>query len=139
MNERYCLYENGILAGECNCSQSEHFYLAERVGIHCKMDDAQQGCREFLELLRHHARFTLKTSDELSSLPHGKAMRLQSGGLRGLYAALNDSDQLPACIEDVHRLIHLAKEMFESLDNIPFQEVIKQVAACQGHKRRPKP
>ena len=138
MNERYCLYEKGILAGECSCSQSERFYLAERVGVHCKSDDAQQGCREFLELLRHHARFALKTSDELSALPHGKAMRLQSGGLRGLYTTLNDSDEFPPCIEDVHALISLAIEIFDSLDKIPFQDVIKQVAAYEGRKRRSK-
>ena len=63
MNERACLFEKSILSGRCSCSQSSRFCLAEREGVHCVSDQAQDQCGDLLELLKHHARFALKLND----------------------------------------------------------------------------
>ncbi|MEJ1356195.1 MAG: hypothetical protein RPU52_08340 [Candidatus Sedimenticola sp. (ex Thyasira tokunagai)] len=136
MNERFCLFEKGVLASQCRCCQSERFYLAERIGVHCASDEGQLRCKELLELLRHHARFTLKNHSK-GALPHGQAIRIQIGGLRGVHSVLKE-EKPPLCIEDVYNLLKQAAETFDSLDHLPFQEVIKQVAAYKGRSRRPK-
>ena len=136
MNDRYCLFEKSILSGECACSQANRFCLAEREGVHCKSDGAQRQCEELLELLRHHTRFTLKSSNDTGALPHGKAIRIQIGGLRGLNAAVLGDEALPASkIDDIHGLINRALDSFGRLEDFPFQEIIKQVAAYKGRRR----
>lgn len=136
MNDRYCLFEKTILTGECACSQADRFCLAEREGVHCKSDAAQRQCEELLRLLRHHTRFTLKSSNDTGALPHGKAIRIQIGGLRGLYAAVHsDEEAASAKIDDIHGLIKHAVKTFERLEDLPFQEIIKQVAAYKGRRR----
>lgn len=92
MNERFCLFEKGILTSQCSCSRSARFYLAERIGVHCDSDEGQHRCSDLLELLRHHARFTLKNHSR-GALPHGQAMRIQIGGLRGVHAVLNNEER----------------------------------------------
>jgi len=136
MNERYCLFEKGVLSGQCNCSQAAKFFLAEREGMHCRSEAGQRRCEELLKLLRQHARFTLKFANPTSALTHAKALRIQIGGLQGLYMLLNTAEELPAVVEDVYALVESAVQTFERLDRLPFQEIIKQVAAYKGRERR---
>ena len=135
MNERFCLFEKTILSGECTCSQAERFCLAEREGVHCKSDTAQQQCEELLTLLRQHSRFTLKSSDETGALPHGKAIRIQIGGLRGLHAATQGDYGESSKINDIHGLIEKVLEKFGRLEDLPFQVIIKHIAAYKGRRR----
>ncbi len=135
INERPCAYEKSLLSHQCNCSQAKKVCIAEREGVHCLSDEAQEQCIELLENLRRQARFALK-SDAMRVLPHGQAMRLQVGGLRGLYLALNpDAEESPECIENVYDLISQARQTFDGLDSLPYQILIQQVAAYRSRTR----
>ena len=135
VNERFCPYEKSILTNQCLCTEAKRFCIAEREGVHCLSDEAQQQCLEYLEVLRRHARFTLRSNDDRSALPHAKAMRIQVGGLRGIHRVLHPAEDTPQPVPDIYGLIGEARDRFGGLDNLPFQEIIKEVAAYQG--RRP--
>jgi hypothetical protein len=135
VNERICVYEKGVLSRKCNCSKAKKLCIAEREGVHCTTDEAQEQCQEFLEQLRQQARFALKSNDDRAVLPHGQAMRLQVGGLRGLHVALHEDQPVPDSIDDVYGLISQAKATFDGLDKLPYQKLIQQVAAYKGRQR----
>jgi hypothetical protein len=136
INERPCVYEKSLLSLHCSCSQARKVCIAEREGVNCLSDEAQEQCIELLETLRKKARFALKSNNDKETLPHGKAMRLQVGGLRGLYLALSpEAAATPDCVEDIYGLINRAKEVFNGLENLPYQILIKEVAAYQGRSR----
>ena len=135
VNERFCPYEKSILTNQCRCSRAKRFCIAEREGVNCLSDRAQKQCLDLLDLLRHQSRFALKATDERTVLPHGKAMRVQMGGLRGIHKAMHPEQQIPRPIPDVFGLIEAARERFERLDALPFQEIVQQVAAYQGRPR----
>lgn len=135
INERFCPYEKSILTNNCACSQADRFCIAEREGVHCKSAKAQSQCLELLDILRRQSRFALKSTDERSALPHAKAMRVQVGGLRGLHAALKPGQPVPPLIKDVHGVIQKARRRFGSLEQLPFQIIIQQIAAYVGRKR----
>lgn len=135
INRRLCMFEKGILASYCSCSQAERFCLAEREGIYCCSDRAHRLCQALMDQLRHHARFILKVSNHSEPLPHGKAMRIQIGGLRGVYVAVS-GDEPPTLITNIHNLILQAIENFNSLDGLPYNEIIKQVATFEGRRRK---
>jgi hypothetical protein len=135
MNERICAYEKSILFRHCGCSQSKKLCIAEREGIHCLSDDALQQCQELLKTLRQQARFALKSNLEKGALPHAKAMRLQVGGLRGLFSALHPKHPIPEPIDDVFSLINHATSVYGRLENLPYQTLIQQVSAYKGRQR----
>jgi hypothetical protein len=135
MNERICAYEKSILSCHCDCSQAKKLCIAEREGVHCLSDEAQQQCLELLGTLRHQARFALKSNNEKTVLPHAQAMRLQVGGLRGLYSALYPDQPIPESIEDVFDLINRATATYGKLENLPYQRLIQQVSAYKGRHR----
>ena len=135
INERFCPYEKTILTNNGACSQAERFCIAEREGVHCRLDGAQIQCLRLLGILREQARFALKATPDRTALPHNKAMRIQVGGLRGLHSAVAPDQPVPPYIEDIYRTIEAARETFGDVERLPFQTVIQQIAAYQGRKR----
>ena len=119
INERFCAFEKGVLTNNCGCSQAEKFCIAEREGVHCRSDAAQGQCLAFLELLRDQARFALKATSERTTIAHGKAMKLQVGGMRGVKLALEPNTDPPETIDDVHATLQAAVERFGSLEEFP--------------------
>jgi hypothetical protein len=137
MSERACAFEQVVLAAQGKCVLADRFCLGEREGIHCRSNSAQKRCQELLEALRHHARFTLKLGGT-APLPHGKKMQIQIGGLRGVHEAVYPGLEIPNPITDIHDLVEAAERQFRRLNNLPFQEIVKQIAAYKVRKAEPK-
>ncbi len=135
INQRFCAYEKSVLTNQCDCTQVERFCIAEREGAHCNSDSGHGRCQELLELLRAHARFALKALGEKDLMPHGKAMKVQVGGLRGIKLTLEPDKPTPATIDDVDGTILAAIDHFGGLEKLPFQTIIQQIAAYQVKKR----
>ncbi len=136
VNERFCAFEKSVLTNNCACSQAEKFCIAEREGVHCRSDDAQARCLDFLDMLRERARFALKaTTNDRRAIAHGKAMKLQVGGLRGVILALHPEQDAPVTIDDVNGTLLAAVERFGGLDEFPMPPIIQQIAAYQGKVR----
>ena len=135
VNEVYCAFEKSVLTNECRCSQAERFCIAEREGVHCRAQDRQARCLRWLELLREQARFALRADEERRLLPHGKAIRLQVGGMRGLMKVLDRADPTSKTVDDVDGMLAQAEKQFKNLENAPFSEIMREVAAYQVRKR----
>ncbi len=136
INERYCPYEKSLLTNQCRCSLSERFCIAEREGVLCRSDTAQQQCLDLLELMRRQARFTLKLRGQASALPHAQAMGIQVGGLRGIHRLLDPERPPPQPIPDIYATVEAARLKFGTLEEMPFQEIIKEIAAYRGRRPR---
>jgi hypothetical protein len=134
LNERTCLFEKCLFAGHAGCSRSERFNLAEREGIHCDSDSAQAQCAELLVLLRHHSRFALRTQDGNGVLNHAQALRIQVGGLRGLDQVVEQRREPVRFVTDVHALVCRARARFGTLERLPFNRLIQQIAAFKGRR-----
>ena len=135
VNEVFCAFEKSVLTNECLCSQAERFCIAEREGVHCRSEERQARCLHWLELLRQQARFALRADEERRLLPHGKAIRLQVGGMRGLMKVLQPGDGGMARIEDVDGVLARAEAEYGALESAPFSQIMRDVAAYQVRKR----
>jgi hypothetical protein len=135
ISDRPCSYEKTILTNNCACSKAQRFCIAEREGIRCTSDEGQARCIETIDILRQQARFALKATRDDAVLPHGKAMRVQVGGLRGIHAALHPEVPPPTQVADIYGLLLQAVEHFGTLAALPFQIIIQQIAAYQGRPR----
>lgn len=134
VNERFCAFEKSVLINQCDCAYAERFCIAEREGVHCNSDAGQARCLRALALMREHARFALR-DDAVNQgvLPHGKAMRIQIGGMRGLLQLL-DGKQVDK-VENVDNALARAESQWGQLENIPFSELMPAIAAYKGKTR----
>ncbi|MGW8246756.1 MAG: hypothetical protein ACWGOV_01490 [Acidiferrobacterales bacterium] len=134
-NDLPCLFEKAVLQRCCKCHLARHFNLAERVGVACSTMAAQEQCREFLSVMKDKSIFALQlTPTEDGKLPHAKKIKIQCGGVNGLQL-LDESNDMN---KDVNRLLNNAVEHFGSLDQLPFEQIVRSVVSFEGRKRRKK-
>lgn len=131
VNENFCAFEKGVLTNQCDCRHAERFCIAEREGVRCQSEANQKRCLAWLELLREQARFALRTRPDDGTLPHGKAIRVQIGGLRGLAEVLTVEDGT----SDVAALLERAEQTHGELTALPFHQIMPAIANYQGRVR----
>jgi hypothetical protein len=135
VNERSCAFEKSVLTNQCGCSQAARFCIAEREGVRCSSAEGHRQCLEVLGLLREAARFALRSNPTEGALGHGKAMKIQVGGLRGIRALIEADTPHASPIADVDGLLGRAREAFGALDRLPFSQIMQHVAAYRGKTR----
>ncbi|BAO45356.1 hypothetical protein [Thiolapillus brandeum] len=138
VNPDHCIFEKGMLTNQCLCSRNQKLLIAEREAASCTDKDAQARCREFLNTLQQQARFALKLRDAGQKLGHVKAVKVQIGGLRGLYQALHPDQTIPTPLPEVAGLLEEALRAWKSFDQLPFQDIIPEIGRWEPRRRRPR-
>ena len=149
VNALPCVFQRGMLARCCGCSQARRLYLAEREAIACNAHDTHIDCTTLLDLLHDKARFVLQQSRVDAPLPHAKELRVQCGGLSGLAATLAsappppdrepEQQELQPTVDDVQSLVRQARRQYGHLRQLPLQDIIQAIARFQPRRRRRQP
>jgi hypothetical protein len=134
MDNARCPFEKAILSVQCDCEMATRFSIAEQMGVECRSDIACNNCATLLVYLRERARFVLKVTDTSAGLPFGKEMKVMLGGLIGLQRQMAPQEGV-ARVQNIHALVQQAQAVYGSLDALPFQEIVKSIAAFQGKRR----
>jgi len=136
INEQACVFEKAILSTRCACEKSQRIYIAEREGVACVSKRACDNCLILFNKLSEKARFALKMQRLISPLPHGKAMKVQCGGLLGLSAILEPKSLNKEKIENIHTIVTQAFEKFEQLENLPYSDIMPFITHYESRKKR---
>jgi hypothetical protein len=126
-----CVFAKALFAHEAGCALARRQSLGERAGVECGSPSARLNCSTLAALLRERARFALRLPPEGRPLLHQQALRLQCGGLAALQATLG------AAQRDVHELVGQAQRQHGSLTDLPWAELVPQLAAWAPRRRRP--
>lgn len=133
INPIRCVFEKAINSRICNCSKSTRFNLADREGVSCNNNTAQQRCTELLRALRNNARFVLQQKSIDGQLPHNAEIKIQNGGIIGIAKLFDDTNE-----DDVFLTISSAIAKYKSIDSFPFNEIIKEISNYKTRKKRKK-
>lgn len=134
VNERRCIFEKAILSRRCACMCATCFYLADREGAACDAEQAHRRCLRLIALLRESAKFALKITAIEGELPHAKEIKVQAGGLLGLQKVLKPESDA-SDVADIAALVALGERSFGTLENFPYQEIVKSIIAFEGRRR----
>ena len=136
MDNARCPFEKAILSAQCACEMATRFSIAEQMGVECRSDIARNNCATLLAFMRERARFALKVTDTSAGLPFGKEMKVMLGGLIGLQRQMATEEGAAAArVHNIHALVQQAQAAYGSLDALPYQEIVKSIAAFQGKRR----
>jgi len=136
MDNARCPFEKAILGTQCACEMASRFSVAEQMGVECRSDIARNNCATLLALMRERARFALKVTDTSAGLPFGKEMKVMLGGLIGLQRQMaTEEGTAVARVQNIHSLVKQAQAAYGSLDALPYQEIVRTIAAYQGKRR----
>ena len=136
MDNARCPFEKAILSVQCDCEMATRFSIAEQMGVECRSDIARNNCTTLLVYLRERARFVLKVTDTSAGLPFGKEMKVMLGGLIGLQRQMATEERTTAArVQNIHALVQQAQAAYGSLDALPYQEIVRTIAAYHGKRR----
>lgn len=134
LRELPCVFEKAILNRHCGCAFVERINLGEREGVRCTSWTGQNNCGVLIDLMRGNARFALHMSAVFGPLPHAKELKVQVGGLQGVKQAMHP--EAPSRVDDISALIAGAISRYGGLEHLPFQDIVKSIAAFEGRRRR---
>ena len=134
INHQKCAFAKIVLNRKAGCEYAQKILLAEREGMNCISPTGLMLCQQWTKYLQEKCLFALKIDDLSAELPHGKAVKLQLGGLIGLHNTLHDSPpEIP--ISNIVDLLQQAKTAFDQLDKIPLEHIIPAISAYQNKTR----
>lgn len=122
-----CAFDKALLARAGCCALARREPQAEGERLACGSPAALADCTTLVGLLRERSTFVLRLSR--GPLMHAQALKLQCGGLRGLKNALQTTD------DDVHRVVGQAQQRWGSLAELPWDAVVREVAAWPPRRR----
>jgi hypothetical protein len=135
MDHGRCPFEKAILSAQCDCELASRYSVAEQIGVECRSDLARNNCAILLGIMRERARFALKVTDTSELLPFGKEMKVMIGGLIGLQRLMAAEAGAAARVTNIHALVQQTQQVYGSLGTLPYQEIVKSIAAFQGKRR----
>ncbi|MDD5242277.1 MAG: hypothetical protein PHG47_11250 [Sulfuricella sp.] len=135
VNPLACPFEKAILICQCGCREAGRINIAERVTVNCHDALALEDCTLLIGLLRHNAAFALKLTHVDEVLPHAKHVKVQCGGLLGLQGVLRPEWTEEQPVADIRELVLEAQTRFGSLQELPYNEIIRGIAGFQARRR----
>jgi len=136
VNSVRCCFEKAMLTRRFNCINLVKINIADREAAGCSNETAQATCKELRKLIRQNAAFALKCSDSGAQLPHAKEIKMQCGGITGLYHALHDTEEAPDGVDDIYTCIQDAIKTYKQLEDFPFIEIVRDIARFKGRRKR---
>jgi hypothetical protein len=125
-----CAFAKAVLSRGASCELARREPRGVGEYVACVSSPARIDCSVLVALLRERSSLALKL--RRGPLLHTQALKLQCGGVAGLRKVLE------AGHDDVHRLVAQAQERWGSVANLPWQEVVRDVAAWQARRRTPR-
>lgn len=143
INPNRCVFEKSMNNRRCDCALKQRFLIATREGVACTSEKAVKKCTLLLNTLRDRSRFVLKVITVDGPMPHNKELRVQAGGMMGLQKLMLKNQGInpqhtPHTVKNIHQVVTATLLKYSNIDNIPYSDVIKDIAACQVRTKRGK-
>ena len=135
MDNIICPFAKTIISTRCACQHSTRYCVAERVSAACDSTSASADCMTLVQLLRENARFALGMTDTSGSLTFGKELKILYGGLAGLQALITPGASDPGKVANIYALVGAAYKQYGTLGDIPYQHIVKSIAAYKPVRR----
>ena len=133
VNPLQCPFEKTLNSRRCQCSKMERIHLADRECVGCMEKQAWQNCRDFLQLLRNSAKFSLKMTEVDGPLPHGKEIKVQNGSIIGLDKLFNPENKEKP---NIYQLLNLALTKYEKFENLPLDKFMQSIVNFKARETR---
>ncbi|MFK5970628.1 MAG: hypothetical protein QM487_10985 [Candidatus Marithrix sp.] len=131
MNPLPCIFRKVILSNKFNCEKVQHLNIAERETVNCSSNNAYKICFNLLNLLEKNSQVALHLTNISTQLTHSKAMKIQCGGLLGIQNSLESNGE----IINIYSLLQQALLEFQSLENLPYQNIIGIIVHYEVRKK----
>lgn len=135
MENIFCPFARTIISTQNGCRHSTRYCVGERVSAACDASIASADCVSLAQLLRENARFALGVTDTAGRLTFGKELKILYGGLAGLQELVSQPSVVGDRVSDIRELVLGALQQYGTLEDIPYQHIVKNISAYQPARR----
>ncbi len=135
MDNIFCPFARTIISTHNGCAHSTRYCVGERDSAACDSSTASADCASLAQLLRENARFALGVTDTAGLLTFGKELKILYGGLAGLQELVSTDNVVSDRVSDIHALVAVALQRYGTLQDIPYQHIVKNISAYQPARR----
>ena len=90
-----------------------------------------------MQQLINAGKFTLQYQPDTDSLTHGKLLKVQYGGLKGLAKLLQTEDMdAGQLLSDINHLVRQVRQHWGNYDAVPYEQILQDISTHQNRKRR---
>lgn len=132
VNALPCVFERAILRRCGNCESAQHLNIAEREAIRCLSESSRKDCKEFLVVIHEKSAFAIGEQNPAEKLPFSKEIKIQCGSIAGLVNAFGKDSENPG----VHTLIQTATTTSGDINNLPFENIIRDISSFKSRRKR---
>lgn len=130
----HCPFKKTLLAKDFACEHSSITHQPMGCNIVCENDSASSDCNQLMHYLIQSAQFVLKYQPDSDSLTHGKLLKIQYGGLKGLQRLINGDDA--STIGNISLLVSQTKDQSQGFENVAYEEILQDISLHQNRHRR---
>lgn len=131
----HCPFRKTLLARDYACEHSSITHLPTGCNIVCDSDAASADCNLLMRELIQAAQFVMRYQPDTDSLTHGKLLKIQYGGLKGLQRLVQgDVDRHQ--VENISALVQQAKCQYSGFENIHYAALLQDILQHQNRLRR---
>jgi hypothetical protein len=130
-----CPFHSTLIARDFGCQHAIEVTRREGPDAACGNATAHQACTRFFAALRGAAVPAFGVADDLTVMPHSVLVKIQFGGLLGLQRLMAREAQ-PDKVDNVTAVVMQATEFFDSLDGIPYQDLLPDITGYKLRRRR---
>jgi hypothetical protein len=135
MDNIFCPFARTIISTQNRCTHSTRYCVGERVSAACDSTAASADCTALAQLLRENARFALGVTATAGRLTFGKELKILYGGLAGLQELVSTGTLVSDRVSDIHALVAGALRQYGTLQDIPYQHIVKNISAYRPARR----
>lgn len=138
MKKTLCPFSKPIIGNWCQCQFAN---LDERCAGKMTCLEGEKyldGCYQLVNTFKEKSLFVLGISQHEENLTHMQLMKIRCGGLIGMQRLLSPDNTSDRIIPDVLQTIALAEQRFGSINEFPFNEIVRDIKEFSHRTKRQK-
>ena len=133
MEEHKCPFQVPQIKQDFACALGVGVTRRDGAAIACQSNSASLRCCELHEHLKQAGLAAYGASDDLLRVPQSFYIKVQYGGLLGLQRLLGDAQR---DIADISSLVARLYEHYGTIENIPCEQVITDIASHKVRRKK---
>lgn len=133
--ENKCAFSQTLIGDQFACVHAEHVVRRGGAEIACRSEQSAARCSDLLQRLKRDALPAFNVEDDLLSMPHSVAVKIQFGGLLGVQRLVDPALANADRVADIDALVGQAEQTFGTVDAAPCAQIVTDMTNYKTRRR----
>jgi hypothetical protein len=133
--ENKCAFSQTLTGDQFACAHAEYVVRRGGAEIACRSEKSAAQCSDLLQRLKRDALPAFNVEDDLLSMPHSVAVKIQFGGLLGVQRLVDPGLANADRVANIDDLVTRTEQTFGTLDAVPCEQIVADMTNFKTRRR----